>query len=445
MSNGARVIYLEVLFILFLIFLNGIFAMSELAIVSAKKVHLKRLAEEGSKSARLALDFSQDTGRFLPTVQIGITLIGVLSGAFSGATLATPLTHYLEALGLNTDTAEFISVTGIVVVVTYFTLIIGELVPKELALRNPEGLALFISPIIYWLSRVTSPVVSLLDVSCRTVLKVIGAGEKPKTTVTEEEVRSMIDEGTEHGLFEEAERDMISGIMLLADKPISAFMLPRIDVISISRSASLDEIRQTLAEHPYSRYPVYDGPHRDIVGILQAKDMLNYLLSGKQLDTEALLVDVPTFAEITSTMKVIEYLRTVPVHMAIIVDEYGLFVGIITLTDLVEVITGELYEHGDTGMEMVQRDDGSWAIDASILLEIAFEEIGITSMPKNANYHTLAGFMLQKFGIIPKVGDKFHYKGYRFEVIDMDGNRIDKVLIRKIVKFKKSAPLPIAG
>jgi len=426
------VIYLEAAFILLLIVFNGVFAMAELAIVSSKKVHLKRLADEGSKAARIALDFSQDTGRFLPTVQIGITLIGILAGAFSGATFEAPITAYLETFGIEKDTAEFISVTGIVIVVTYITLIIGELVPKELALRNPEGLALFISPIIYWLSRLTSPIVWLLGISTTAILRAIRAGEKPKTTVTEEEVRSMIAEGTEHGLFHEAERDMISGIMLLADKPINAFMLPRADVVSISRSASLDEIRRVLAENPYSRYPVYDGPHRDIVGILQAKDMLNYVLSGKELEIEALLVDVPIFPESISTMKIIEYLRTVPVHMAVLVDEHGSFVGIVTLTDLVEVITGELYENGDNGMEMVQRDDGSWAMDASILLEPAFEKVGINSVPKRGSYHTLAGFMLDHFGYIPEVGNKFQHKGFRFEVIDMDGNRIDKVLIKKV-------------
>ncbi len=427
---------MEVLFILLLIIFNGVFAMSELAIVSSKKVHLKRLADEGSKSAAIALDLSKDTGRFLPTVQIGITLIGVLSGALSGATLSMPLTNYLIELNIAKETAEFISVSSIVITITYLTLIIGELVPKELALRNPEKLALFISPIIYGLSQLTSPIVSFLAFSCKSVLKIIGAGEKPTTTVTQEEVRSMIDEGTKHGLFQQKERDMISGIMLLADKPISAFILPRTDVISISRKASLDEIRQIFAENHYSRYPVYDGPHRDIIGILQAKDMLNCVLSGKEIDIEALLVDVPTFPEITSTMKIIEYLRTIPTHMAVIVDEHGAFVGIITLTDLVEVITGELYQPGDEGMEIIEHEDGSWLVDASILLEIAFEKIGIKPMPKDIPYHTLAGFMLHRFSYIPKAGNKFKYKGFRFEVVDMDGNRIDKVLIYKTAKTK---------
>lgn len=425
------------MFILLLIVLNGIFAMSELAIVSAKKVHLKRLADEGSKAARIALDFSQDTGRFLPTVQIGITLIGILAGAFSGATFEAPITAYLETFGIEKDTAEFISVTGIVIIVTYITLIIGELVPKELALRNPEGLALFIAPIIFLLSRIAAPIVWLLGISTSIILKIIGAGDKPATTVTEEEVRSMIAEGTEHGLFEETERDMISGIMLLADKPISAFMLSRTDVISINYNASLDEIRRILAENPYSRYPVHKGRHDDIIGVLQAKDMLNHILSGKELEIDALMVQVATFPEVTPTIKVIEHLRAVPVHMATLVDEHGSFVGMVTLTDLVEVITGELYQHGENGLEIIKQEDGSWLVDAGILLDLVFPEIGIRSLPKNASYHTLAGFMLERFGLIPKTGSKFQYKGFRFEVIDMDGNRIDKVSIRKTASKAK--------
>lgn len=423
----------ELCVIALLILCNGIFAMSELAIVSAKKVHLKRLADEGRRSARIALDFAHDTGRFLPTVQIGITLIGVLSGAFSGATFSAPVAAWLvEHFGMTGERAEFVAVSTIVVSITYLTLIIGELVPKELALRNPERLAMFIAPPIYALSVITSPIVSLLEISCQIVLKLIGAGKKPTTTVTEEEVRSMIEEGTQHGLFHESERDMISGIMLLADKPIRAFMLPRTDVVCIDRDATREEITQILAEHPYSRYPVYGDTHFDIAGILQAKDMLNHLLAGHELDIETLLVEVPSIPDSTSTLKVIAQLRTVAVHMAVIVDEHNSFVGIITLTDLVEVITGELYEHGDTEMEMFLRDDGSWLMDASILMDYVFRKIGINAMPADMDYHTLAGFMLHNFGYIPKAGDKFDYKGFVFEVVDMDGPRLDKVLITKL-------------
>jgi putative hemolysin len=207
-------------------------------------------------------------------------------------------------------------------------------------------------------------------------------------------------------------------------------MLPRIDVITIAHNASQEEIRRILAENPYSRYPVHKGTtHLDIIGVLQAKDMLNYVLSGKELDINDVMVQVATFPEVTPTIKVIEHLRTVPVHMAILVDEHGSFVGIVTLTDLVEVITGELYQHGGGGLEITKREDGSWLIDAGILVELVFAEIGMTSAHKSSSYHTLAGFVLHQLSYIPKAGDKFEYNGFQFEVVDMDGNRIDKVLV----------------
>lgn len=424
----------ELLVIFLLILLNGIFALSELAIVSAKKVHLKRLAEGGSIGARMALDFSENTGRFLPTVQVGITLIGVLSGAFSGASFSAPLTQYLIELGLGGETAEILAVSVVVVGVTYVTLIIGELVPKELALRNPERLAVFVSPIIYLLSRVTAPVVWLLNVSSQLVLRLIGAGHKPETTVTEEEVRSMIKEGTEFGLFHESERDMISGIMLLADKPIRAFMLPRIEVIAISRYATLDEVRNVFREHPYSRYPVFDGVWQNVLGILQAKELINHLLSDTPgiIDIPALTHKVTKFVDSTPTLTVIEYLRTSPIHMVVIVDDHGAFTGIVTLTDLVEVILGELNVRGEEVNTIVERDDGSQLMDGSILIEKAFEAIGIQSPPQEIDYHTLAGFVLHQMGVVPKAGDHFTYEGHRFEVMDMDGNRVDAVLVSQI-------------
>lgn len=423
-------IYLELLFVLLLIVLNGIFAMSELAIVSAKKVHLKRLAEEGCRSAQLALDFSHDTGRFLPTVQIGITLIGVLSGAFSGASFSGPVTAWLIGVGITPDTAQVVAVTGIVVAVTYVTLIIGELVPKELALRNPERLAMLIAPIIYWLSRLTSPVVSLLDGSCKLVLMLMGARKKPVTTVTEEEVRSLIAEGTEHGLFHESERDMISGIMLLADKPIRAFMVPRTDVITIDHDASHDEIHAILRAHHYSRYPV--RRRHAIIGVLQTKDMLNHLLAGSKLSVKQLIQPIAAFPDSTPTLKVIEYLKKSPIHMASVIDEHGAFAGVITLIDLVEVITGELYQQGDAPMEFTEREDGTWLVDAGILSDIVFQKLGIPGLRENKGYHTLAGFVLHRLGVIPKPADHFEYQGFRFEVVDMDAHRVDKVLVSKV-------------
>lgn len=426
-------LYLEIAFVLFLILLNGVFAMSELAIVSSKKVHLKRLADEGSRSARIALNFALDTGRFLPTVQIGITLIGVLSGAFSGATLSEPLALYLNELGMRKSNAEIVSVTGIVVCITYLTLIIGELVPKELALRNPERMAMFVAPIIDLLARITSPIVWMLDTSCKVVLKLVGAGQKPLTTVTEEEVRSMIDEGTQHGLFHTAERDMISGIMLLSDKSIRAFMMPRMDVVTISPDTTREELRELLAQHHYSRYPVKQD--RNIIGVVQTKEILNLLMEGRaDWNVMELLEPLTTFPDSTPTLKVIEHLRKAPVHMAVIADEHGAFAGIVTLTDLVEVITGPLYEPGvaqDEQEDIIMREDGSWLVDAGVLPELVFQRIGLSNPPADDSYHTLAGFILHHLAHIPKEGEYLDFRGFRFEVIDMDGIRIDKVLVAR--------------
>ncbi len=430
--------YLEITIILMLILLNGVFAMSELAIVSAKKVRLRRLADEGSKAAAQALAFAEDTGRFLPTVQIGITLIGILAGAFSGATLADYLTDDLVQRGLVHEHAEFISVSFIVVVITYLTLIIGELVPKELALRNPEKLALFVAPVMHLLSKITWPVIWLLNRSSSCVLRLIRAGDKPESTVTQEEVKAMIAEGTVHGVFEEKEQKMLSGVMMLADKPIRAFMVPRMDVVSLDCDATAEEIKEILDRHGYSRFPVrrHDDEHR-LLGIVQTKDILAALLSGKSFELKPLVKQVTIFPDNTSAFKVMEYLRHAPTHVALIVDEHGSFEGIVTLMDIFSAITGEIYEHGKEA-EITQRPDGSWLMDGSILIDRAFDAIGLHSRPEDENFHTLAGFVLNDSHSIPKAGYAFDHNGYRFEVVDMDGYRIDKVLVQKLAHNKKT-------
>lgn len=425
--------YFEISIIILLMLLNGVFAMSELAIVSAKKVHLRKLADEGSLSAKRALAFADDTGRFLPTVQIGITLIGILSGAFSGATLADYLTDYFTAMGLTNERAEFVSVSIIVVSVTYLTLIIGELVPKELALRRPERMALFVTPLIYWLSKLTFPIVWILNVSSTFVLTVIRAGNKPESTVTQEEVSAMIAEGTDYGVFDESEREMLSGVMLLADKSIRSFMRPRVDVASLDCDATIEEFQAIMAEDGYSRFPVRDHENEHkILGIVHIKDILNQVLAGKELKLRDILVEAPVFPDSADAMYVLEELRASPVHLAIIIDEHGSFEGIITLTDILAIITGGVNDDGDMGEEVFVRDDGSWLMDGSIMIEHAFEEIGLPEKPNTDKFHTLAGFILSYFHAVPKPGKGFDYKGYHFEVIDIDGHRIDKVLVRKL-------------
>lgn len=424
-------LYIEITVMVALVLLNGVFAMSELAIVSSKKVHLKRLADEGNKAAAQALDFAEDTGRFLPTVQIGITLIGVLAGAFGGATIADHLTDYFMKFGLAHDGAEVIAVGFIVIAITYVTLIIGELVPKELALRNPEKFALFVTPVVYTISKIAWPIVWLLNRSCSFVLLLIRAREKPESTVTQEEVEAMIVEGARHGVFAKKEKEMLVGVMLLADKPIRAFMVPRIDVVSFDCDASKEEVKAILTAYRYSRFPV--RPHDDehhVLGIVETKDILASLLSDKPFDLKPLVKEVAVFPDHTSALKILDHLRRAPTHVAIVVDEHGSFQGIITLIDLFGTITGEFYEHGREA-EVVKREDGSWLIDGGTLIDRAFKIIGLRDKAGDGSFHTLAGFILHHFHKVPKAGDVFDYKNYRFEVIDMDGYRIDKILVRK--------------
>lgn len=425
--------YFEILVILILLVLNGVFAMSELAIVSSKKVILRKKAEEGSVTAQRALDFAEDTGRFLPTVQIGITLIGILAGAFSGATLADYATDYLMQFGLSHERAEFISVSVIVVTVTYLTLIIGELVPKEMALRRPEAMALFVTPLIYRLSRLTWPIVWVLNKSSQFVLTLIRAGDKPETTVTQEEISALIDEGTGSGVFHENERDMLSGVMLLGDKPISAFIRPRIDVASLSEDATLADLKELMPENRYSRFPIRARDNENqILGVVHIKDILERMLKGEEFKLKDLIEEVMVFPDSAGAMTVLDQLSSSPVHLAVIIDEHGSFEGIVTLTDMLAIITGGINENGDEGEEFFRRGDGSWLMDGGILVEHAFEEIGLNEKHDDESFHTLAGFVLNYFRSIPKVGDLFDYNGYSFEVLDLDGHRIDKILIKKL-------------
>ncbi len=425
--------YFEILVIFLLLLLNGVFAMSELAIVSSKKMHLRKMADEGNVNAQRALEFAEDTGRFLPTVQIGITLIGILAGAFSGATLADYLTDYIIQFGLSHERAEFVSVSIIVVIITYMTLIIGELVPKELALRRPERMALFVTPLIYALSRLTWPVVWVLNKSSLFVLTLIRAGDKPDGTVTQEEISALIEEGTGMGVFHENERDMLSGVMLLGDKPIRAFIRPRIDVASLPEDATLEDLKNLMPDNRYSRFPIRARENENqILGVVHIKDILGRLLDGKEFKLKDLIEEVMVFPDTADAMTVLDQLSSSPVHLAVIIDEHGSFEGIVTLTDMLAIITGGVNENGDDGEEIFRRNDGSWLMDGSILVDHAFEEIGLNEKHENESFHTLAGFVLNYFHSVPKVGDLFDYNGFSFEVLDLDGHRIDKILIKKL-------------
>jgi putative hemolysin len=420
----------DILVIFLLIILNGVFAMSELAVVSARKVRLKTLAEEGQRGAEIALDLAENPGRFLSTVQIGITLVGILAGTFSGATLAKALGSYLNRFPLIAPTGEPLAIGLVVLSVTYLSLIVGELVPKQLALRNAERIAAAIARPMALLAKTGIPIVYFLELSTAAVLRLLGQHRVPEQTVTEEEVKEVIAEGVTSGVLKPVEQEMISGVMRLADWRVQAIMTPRREIVWIDLEDSAEDIRHKLRETNYSRFPVALGGLDEFLGIVQTKDLLNRVLDGKPLDIKGALCQPLVVHNHMLALRVLEMIKQSPIHMAIVVDEHGVLEGLVTATDILKAIVGSLAEPGASAEpEIEQREDGSWLMDGNLPVEIVEDLLGLKEIPEERDFHTLAGFMLSRFEWIPAAGDHFEWEGFRFEVVDMDGHRIDKVLV----------------
>lgn len=426
-------VFAELLVVVLLILLNGFLALAELAIVSARRARLQAMERAGISGARTALDLAGEPSRFLPTIQIGITLVGVLAGAFGGATLSAPLAAWLSAFPSLAPAADTIAFGTVVVLITYVSLIIGELVPKQVALRHPERVASRVAPVIYALARLTAPIVWLLGVSSRVVLWTIGGGGGAAPVVTEEEVRALVQEGARTGVLEHEERQMIERVMRLPDKTVRAIMTPRTDVVWLDRSDPPSETISRLRNTHYSRLLVSDGRRDNIVGIVLTKDLLDRLLDRLPFDLEA-AIRAPIFVPDTMTaLDALEKLRQTPIGLALVVDEYGSFEGVVTASDCLEAIVGELASSasGDAP-QSVRREDGSWLVDGMLgtdeLLQLIGAEGGI---PSASGFHTVGGFMLERLRRVPREGDKIVWGGYRFEVVDMDGRRVDKVLVRR--------------
>jgi putative hemolysin len=410
---------------------NGLLAMSELAIVSARPSRLAALAQKRVKGARRALALASDPGKFLSTVQIGITLVGVLSGAFSGATLGLRLTQWLAELGMPSTAAEIIGVGLVVTLITYATLIVGELVPKQVALRNPEAVACMVAPAMMALSTISRPLVLILDFSGRAILMLLGQGGKTRQNVSEDEIRSLVVEAESAGVLEPGEKEMIAGVMRLGDRPVGAVMTPRPDVHAIDLTDDPDEIRRTLAASPHSRLPVSDGDRDNPIGIIQAKDLAVSYLRGETPDLRSLVREAPVIPFSADARDVIAVLRHSQVHMGLVYDEHGVFEGVVTTADILESIVGSFgSEAGPAELSHVRRDDGSYLISGWMPADELADLLAIT-LPNKRRFHTVAGLVLQHFGALPSVGDKFDYQEWRFEIVDMDGRRIDKVLATK--------------
>ena len=421
----------ELLVIAFLILLNGFFAMSELAVVSSRRARLEQLAEQQGRGARTARRLLDEPTRVLSTVQVGITLVGVLAGAYSGATIAEPLGDALfPSMGRS---AYPFSVAVVVVGITYLSLIVGELVPKRIALNDPERLAAAVAPFMRALSSAGAPVVWLLRVSTEGLLKLLSVPEKPESTVTEEEVKSLIAEGARTGVFHIAERDMIDGVLRLADRSVRSVMTPRVEIVWVDLDDPVETIRSEIAASGHSRFPAGRRGLEEIEGVVHTKDLLDQMARTGTFDIATSIREPLVVHEGTPVLRLLEMFRENPVHMAVVVDEYGVVEGIVTPTDILTAIAGDLPEEpGDIEQEAVQREDGSWLMDGMIGIHEAERLLERRSMRGEEDFETLAGFVLARFGQIPQVGDSFLWEGLRFEIVDMDGRRIDRILVAPV-------------
>jgi len=422
-------LYLEIAIVLLLTVINGLLAMSELAVVSARPARLRIMADRGSAGARKALRLAEDPGRFFSTVQIGITLVGVLSGAFSGATLGARLSGWLEQQGLSAAMSDGFGVGSVVVLITYLSLIVGELVPKQIALRNPEAIAARVAPAMLLLSRFAAPLVWLLDNSGKVVLKLLGSSAVSDERMTDEEVKTIIAEAESAGVIESEERDMISGVMRLADRTAKALMTPRREVEVIDLDEDVADILTQVGQTRFTRLPVQDGDADSIIGIVVVKDLLNAIISKTSApDIRAFLRKAPVVTDNSRALDVLKAIRAAQVHMALVFDEYGHFEGVITSGDVLEAITGVFEDEDEPAI--VTRADGSFLVSGWMPIDEFSERIGLP-LSRAGDYETVAGFILNTLNRLPEVGETFSEKGWLFEIVDLDGRRIDKVIVCK--------------
>ncbi|MEL6326592.1 MAG: hemolysin family protein [Cyanobacteria bacterium J06626_23] len=422
----------EILLILLLAIANGIFASSEMAVVSARKVRLEQLMKQGNRKAQLALKLANSPNDFLSSVQIGITLIGILSGAVGGAKLASRLENFFNTVPGLSPYSEPLGILIVVSGITYLSLVLGELVPKRIALNRPEQIACAVAQPLDWLAIATTPVIKLLSISTEGLLKLLGIKASGEPAITEEEIKGLVELGARAGTVEVAEKEMVSRVFRLDDRSINSIMTPRIEVAWLDVNASWDENQRRIQTSPYSQYPVCQESIDYCLGIIRTKDIWATAWSGETPDLRQLLRPPLYVPERVRALKVLENFQTAVTHMALITDEYGGIEGIVTLNDLVEAIVGELPSLEDVeDPAILQRDDGSWLLDGLLSVETLKELLKLERLPDEAEeqYHTLGGFMMTLLEHIPRSGEHFNALGYRFEVVDMDGTRVDKVWV----------------
>ena len=425
-----------------LIVLNGVFAMSEIALVTARKNRLQRLAEEGDGAAAIAIRLGEEPTQFLSTVQIGITAIGILNGIVGEAALAGPLSEFLQSLGADPQITGIGATAIVVVTITYLTIVVGELVPKRLAQLNAEGIARLMARPVALLAQISRPFVYLLSVSTDGILRLLGKKDGGSALVTEEDIDALLVEGSEAGVIEVQEHEMVRNVLRLDDLQIPSLMTPRSEIVFVDVERPLDERMATIIESDHSRFPVCRGGMHEVLGVVTTKRLLRRQLEGgvgdKAFDDLSPAIYVP---ESLTGMKLLEQFRESGVQMVFVVDEYGQVIGLITVQDLLEALAGEFKPHGAADGWAAQRADGSWLLDGLMPVAEIRERLGLASVPEEdkGRYQTLSGMMMWLIGRVPQTGDTTEWQGWQLEVVDLDGNRIDKVLAARL---PESEPVP---
>jgi putative hemolysin len=425
-------IFFEIVIILLLIMANGLLAMSEIAIISSRTIRLQQQAAAGNKGSQVALELAEDPGRFLSTIQIGITLVGVFTGAFGGATLARPLSDFLSQFQTIDRSSGPIAIAIVVVTITYLSLVIGELVPKRIALNNPERAASMIAQPMAGLSRLASPLVKLLSLSTAIVLKLLGVRDQDEGEVTEQDVEMMISQGTERGVFEPIEQEMVKQVFRMSDQHAENLITPRPEVVSIDLEEPQETNRQKIIDHGHSYLPVIQGDLDHVQGYVRAVDLLAQCLLGQDLEYQAVLRTAQFVPERAPVFDVLERFKRSGAQIAFVVDEFGGIQGLLTHTDILEAIVGDIHEPEDEiDPDIVQRDDGSWLIDGMVPVQEFRQLFELKSLPgeEEGHFHTLGGFVITYMGRIPTTGDRIELEMLNLEVVDMDGHRVDKLLV----------------
>jgi putative hemolysin len=431
----------ECLLILILLIANGVFSGSEIAVVSSRKVRLEQLADRGNRKARKALKLANSPNDFLSTVQVGITLIGILSGALGGATIAQRLKPLLDEVPALRGSSELLSLALVVSVITYLSLVIGELVPKRIALSNPEAIACQVAGPMRFLSRLTAPLVHILSGSTDGMLRLLGVKASEEPEITEEEIKALIRQGTESGVFEEVEHDMVQRVFRLGDRPIRSMMTPRTEIAWLDLEEPLEASLKEVLESTHSRFPVARGNLDNCVGTIRIRTLLTAVVENQPVNLESMMQPPLFVGESMRALNVLEQFRETGVHIALVTDEFGGIEGLLTLNDLMEAIVGDLPSAEDQEEPLVvEREDGSWLLDGSLDIGDFKALVDREELPDEVSggYHTIGGFVMHHLGRIPMAGEHFRWDGLSFEVMDMDGKRVDKILVAEVEEVNQS-------